>query len=82
MDSKYKVWFRVGMEFEFTEEELRRMYNGDVKPLMYKIVAENYTITGDTYAPDNECNEEVYALLGTYEADGYRYAVDEIGFEL
>ena len=80
MDSKKKVWFRVGMEFEFTEEELRRMHNGDAKPLMYKIVTENYTITGDTYAPDNECNEEVYALLGAHEEKGYRYSVDEIEF--
>lgn len=78
MDSKKRMWFHVGMEFEFTDDELRRMRNHDSSPFLEKIAANDFVIQGVTYAPVEEYNEEAYAVIPIEEETGWE--TDEIIF--
>lgn len=42
-----KIWFRVGMEAEITQEELERLRRGD-EELMEKIISKA-ELSGETY---------------------------------
>ena len=50
-----RIWFRVGMEAEITEDELEILKSGDWKnktELMRKII-EKAELSGETYVPMN-----------------------------
>ena len=53
-----KIWFRVGMETEVTEEELDILRAGASEELMMKII-ERAELSGETYIPNkwNGCED-------------------------
>ena len=63
-----KIWIRVGMEAEISAEDLKELKNGN-KELMWNII-QNAELSGDTYIPDCDFNEDVY-----------EYGEDYIAFE-
>lgn len=63
-----KIWIRVGMEAEISIEDLKELKNGN-KELMWNII-QDAELSGDTYVPDCDCNENIY-----------EYGEDYIAFE-
>lgn len=51
-----RIWFRVGMEADVTDEELNALRNGKDESLMLSVVAKA-EVSGETYIPsfDNGC---------------------------
>ena len=55
-----KVWMRLGIEFDATEEEMLAV-NGNSDKMMELLKSKKITITGNSYIPEN---------MGMYDEDG------------
>ena len=53
-----KIWIRVGMEADITQEELKELKSGN-RELMLGII-QNAKLSGDTYVPFSDNNDEIY----------------------
>jgi cystathionine beta-lyase family protein involved in aluminum resistance len=66
-----KVWMRLGIEFDATEEEMIAI-QGNSDKMMELMKSKEITVTGDSYIPDTgglydddgeDINEELYAKI-------------------
>ena len=58
-----KVWMRLGVEFDATEEEMLAV-NGDSDKMMELLKSKQIEIVGNSYIPEN---------MGMYDEDGEDY---------
>lgn len=68
-----KVWMRLGIEFDATEEEMLAV-NGDSDKMMELMKSKNISIIGDSYIPDTmgltnddgeDIDDELYEKIHT-----------------
>lgn len=50
-----KIWFRVGMEAEVTDEELKELKEGDHRYKLMQKVISSAKLSGETYILGKDC---------------------------
>ena len=60
-----KIWLRVGMKADITVEELEKLKSGDEE--LAKQIIQRARLSGETYVPDCDYNEEIYGNEDKFE---------------
>ena len=71
---KKSVWMRLGVRMELTEEELRLIQesNDGTVIMMNKLKNGEFTISGDSYIPEEEGDDETDENVRTISAQARR----------